>query len=139
MAEKNHIKDLLKKWAEENSAEELLSEPLESEWPPYEMTPFAYQILNWSGEHLAVVMTRERAHAYQKHPNDDPRRHSIVAIYPDESKKLLQQGASIFDDTNSEDFEDSWRANMESMQIDPADIEIALTYYRDHPPKIEDD
>lgn len=107
---------------------------LESEWPSYEVKPFAYRVVDWRITHLAVVQTRERAHAFQKHPDADPRLNWIYAIYPDETEILIQGGTSIMDDFDADDFESSWKKSMQAMNIDAADIKATLAFYRKYKP-----
>lgn len=116
------------------SPADLLPDTIASEWPPYEITPFAYHIINGQSDHLTIVMTREHSHAFQKNSSDDPRHHTIYAIYADETEKLIQFSAATLGNTKSESFENDWRTLMESMQIEPTDIDITLKFYREHPP-----
>jgi len=127
---KKYILDKLLEGTNPGQNEDLIPTILDSEWPPYEdeNKPFAYRVVDWRGEHVAVVSERKRAHELRSQTDFDPRLNTIYAIYPDETEKCIQSGLSIMDDMKAPNFEENWKAAMKAVGIEDNEIEKTLSY-----------
>jgi len=136
-ARKPYSLGVLVKGCDENPllAEDQMTEISGDERPSYEAseTPFAYRIIDWRGQHVAVVKIRERAHELRSQNDLDTRLNCIYALYTNEKEKLIQGGLSVMEAFDQDNFEAYWREIMLKINIESDEIENTLTYYRDNP------